>query len=169
MPALAATATSIGSAQLLAVRARVQQARQQADQAEANARSLRAQADDAERGVQRARQNVRNVEKLSAVTQSGSASPAPAQVETPQDPRSKADLYSSALASAFSIAKPVLEIDLSPPAKNLVLSSVFVATDQFLARHDTSRTAAPSPTAGNPALVRNLFGQVTGSLVDTSA
>jgi hypothetical protein len=73
------------------------------------------------------------------------------------------------LASTFSIAKTVLEIDLSPPAKNLVLSSVFVATDQFLARNDPSRAATPIPTGGNPALVRNLFGQATGSLVNTSA
>lgn len=167
MPALAAAAAT--PSQLLAIRARVQQARQQADQAEANARSLQAQADDAERGVQRARQNVRSVERLSASTAGASATPAPAQAETPDDPRSKADLYSSALASTFSLAKPLLEIDLSPPARDLVLSSVFVATDQFLARHDSRRAAAPSPTAGNPAVVRNLFGQETGSLVDTSA
>jgi len=172
MSALASTASAAAPSQMLAIRARVQQARQQADQAEANARSLRAQADDAERGVQRARQNVRHVEKLSATSGSASAPPAsaaPAQVETPVDPRSKADVYGSALASTFSIAKPVMEIDLSPPAKNLVLSSIFVATDQFLARHEASAAAPPSPASGSPAPVRNLFGQATGSLVNTSA
>ena len=76
---------------------------------------------------------------------------------------------SSSMDSTFSIAKPVLEIDLSPPAKNLVLSSIFVATDQFLARHEASAAAPPSPASGSPAPVRNLFGQATGSLVNTSA
>ena len=177
MSALAATASAAPPLQMSAIRARVQQARQQADQAEANARSLRAQADDAERGVQRARQNVSAVERLSAGSVQSSpraASPAPAPVEpidTPQDPRSSADVYTSALASTFSVAKPLLEIDLSTPAKNLVLSSVFVATDKFLARGGAAAVPTPAPRApeGATASVRNLFGQTTGTLVNTSA
>lgn len=175
MPALAASASAAPPLQLSAIRARVQQARQQADQAEANARNLRAQADDAERGVQRARQNVSAVERLSARSVQSSNRPAPAApsepIDTPQDPRSSADVYTSALASTFSVAKPLLEIDLSTPAKNVVLSSVFVATDQFLARGGSAAVSAPAPSApqGNTATVRNLFGQTTGTLVNTSA
>ncbi|MDP2371150.1 hypothetical protein [Rhodoferax sp.] len=171
MPAIAASANAAAPSQLLAIRARVQQARQQADQAEANARSLRAQADDAERGVQRARQTVRAVEKLSTVSTNTSTAPtaASAPIDTPEDPRSTANLYTSALASVFSIAKPLLEIDVSAPGKNIVLSSVFVATDQFLARSEAATAPAASRTDGNAATVRNLFGQATGGLVNTSA
>ncbi len=175
MPAIAASASAAPPLQLSAVRARVQQARQQADQAEANARSLRAQADDAERGVQRARQNVSSLERLSARSLQSSTRAAPSEplapVDTPQDPRSSADVYTSALASTFSVAKPLLEIDLSTPAKNVVLSSVFVATDQFLARGGSAAVATPAPRApeGATTTVRNLFGQTTGTLVNTSA
>jgi|CXWL01.1.fsa_nt_gi hypothetical protein len=175
MAALFASASAAASPQLSAIRARVQQARQQADQAEANARTLRAQADDAERGVQRARQNVSAVERLSgrSVQTSTRTTPStPAEpVDTPQDPRSGADLYTSALASTFSVAKPLLDIELSAPAKNLVLSSVFAATDQFLARGGSATVSAPAPSvqSGHTATVRNLFGQTTGSVVNTSA
>lgn len=177
MSALAASASTAAPSQLLAIRARVQQARQQADQAEANARSLRAQADDAERGVQRARQNVRAIEKSSIVSTGASSTPAaaPAAVETPADPRAGANVYTAALASAFSIAKPVLEIDLSVPSRNIVLSSLFVATDQFLARSEAvskptpALAPLPSTTTGSMVTVRNLFGQATGGLVNTSA
>lgn len=175
MSALAATASAAAPSQLSAIRARVQQARQQADQAEANARTLRAQADDAERGVQRARQNVSAVERLSGRSVQTSTRPTPSApselVDTPQDPRTGADVYTSALASIFSVAKPLLDIELSAPAKNIVLSSVFAATDQFLARggNATMRAPAPSAPSGNAATVRNLFGQTTGSVVNTSA
>ena len=173
MSALVASAGAAAPSQLLAVRARIQQARQQADQAEANARSLRAQADDAERGVQQARQNVRAVEKLSAVSASTSASATPTAASTPlntaEDPRSSANPYTTALASVFGVAKPLLEIDVSPPSKNIILSSVFVATDQFLAKREA--TAAPTPSRANASTttVRNLFGQATGGLLNTSA
>lgn len=171
MAPVTASTSATAPSQLMAIRARVQQARQEADQAEADARKLRAQADDAERGVQRAHQNVRSVERWSAAATGSSApaTPAPAPIDAPDDPRSKADVYTRALASTFSIARPVLEIDLSPPAKNLVLSSVFAATDQFLAKRDTAVPPAPSTPSGSQTAVRNLFGQTTGSLVNTSA
>ena len=176
MSTLAASASAAAPSQLSAIRARVQQARQQADQAEANARSLRAQADDAERGVQRARQNVSAVERLSArsvqTNSRSTVAPAPTPIDTPEDPRTNADVYTSALASTFSVAKPLLEIDLSTPAKNLVLSTVFAATDQFLARGATTTTVSGSTLTtpqSSTATVRNLFGQTTGSLVNISA
>ena len=170
MAAVAASTSAAAPSQLIAIRARVQQARQEAEQAEANARNLRTQADDAERGAQQANQNVRSVERLSATTGNrASATAAPAPIDPPDDPRSRADVYTSALASTFSIAKPLLSIDLSPPAKNLVLSSVFMATDQFLAKNDTAMAPAPNPSSGSQATVRNLFGQTTGALVNTSA
>ena len=170
MTALAAFSGAAAPAQLLASRARVQQARQQADQAEAHARDLRTQAEEAERGAQQAHQTVRSLERVTSTqSQGATATPATAAPVQPDDRRSQADVYASALATAFSMAKPALEIDLSQPGKNLVLSSVFLATDQFLARADTATTRTPSAPNARQATVLNLFGQATGGLVNTSA
>ena len=64
--AITATNSATPSVQAYVGRARLEQARRQADQAEANARDLRAQADDAE---QQAQQSQNNVRKISASIQ----------------------------------------------------------------------------------------------------
>ncbi len=61
MVAITATNSSTPSIQASTGRARLAQARREADQAEANARDLRAQADDAERQAQGSQENVRKV------------------------------------------------------------------------------------------------------------
>lgn len=66
MVAITATNSATPSIQASLGRARLAQARREADQAEANARDLRAQADDAE---QQAVQSQNNVRKISAVVQ----------------------------------------------------------------------------------------------------
>ena len=66
MVAITATNSATPSLQVTLGRARLEQARREADQAEANARDLRAQADDAEQQAQRSQDNVR---KVSARTQ----------------------------------------------------------------------------------------------------
>lgn len=169
MAAVAASTSAAAPSQLMATRARVQQARQEADQAEADARNLRAQADDAERSVQRARQHVWAVEKLSTRSANMASAAQQAPIDIAEDPRSTADTYASALASTFSIAKPLLEADVSETGKNIIRSSLFVTTDQFLAKRDSAMASTPSASSGGQATVRNLFGQTTGGLVNTSA
>ncbi|QTN28310.1 hypothetical protein HZ993_00125 [Rhodoferax sp. AJA081-3] len=61
MVAITATNSTTPSTQASLGRARLAQARREADQAEANARDLRAQADEAERQAQDSQQNVRKV------------------------------------------------------------------------------------------------------------
>lgn len=61
MVAITATNSATPSIQASLGRARLEQARREADQAEANARDLRAQADDAERQAQSSQENVRKV------------------------------------------------------------------------------------------------------------
>lgn len=61
MVAITATNSATPSTQASLGRARLAQARREADQAEANARDLRAQADEAERQAQDSQQNVRKV------------------------------------------------------------------------------------------------------------
>ena len=64
MAAITATNSATPSIQAGSGKARLAQARREADQAEANARDLRAQADDIERQVQNSRENVRKVSAL---------------------------------------------------------------------------------------------------------
>ena len=61
MAAIAATSYATPSAQAWQGRARLDQARRQADQAETNARELRSQADQAELEAQKGQENVRSV------------------------------------------------------------------------------------------------------------
>lgn len=61
MVAITATNSTTPSTQASLGRARLAQARREADQAEASARELRAQADEAERQAQDSQQNVRKV------------------------------------------------------------------------------------------------------------
>jgi len=61
MVAITATSSATPSLQVTLGGARLEQARREADQAEANARDLRAQADDAEQQAQRSQDNVRQV------------------------------------------------------------------------------------------------------------
>ena len=61
MVAITATNSATPSIQASLGRARLEQARREADQAEANARDLRAQADDAERQAESSQENVRKV------------------------------------------------------------------------------------------------------------
>ena len=59
--AITATNSATPNVQAYVGRARLEQARRQADQAEANARDLRAQADDAEQQAQQSQNNVREI------------------------------------------------------------------------------------------------------------
>lgn len=61
MVAITATNSATPSVQASVGRARLAQARREAEQAEANARDLRAQADDAERQAQSSQENVRRL------------------------------------------------------------------------------------------------------------
>lgn len=61
MVAITATNSATPSIQVSLGRARLEQARREADRAEANARDLRAQADDAERQAQGSQNNVRKL------------------------------------------------------------------------------------------------------------
>jgi uncharacterized protein YicC (UPF0701 family) len=61
MPTITATNSATPSAGVATVRAKLEQARREADQAEINARNLRAQADDAERQAQSSQENVRKI------------------------------------------------------------------------------------------------------------
>lgn len=88
MVAITATNSATPSVQASAGRARLAQARREAEQAEANARDLRAQADDAERQAQSSQENVRRLssrnrqeEVTYAQPRTGSTSEVPIKVQ----------------------------------------------------------------------------------------
>lgn len=88
MVAITATNSATPSIQASLGRARLEQARREADQAEANARNLRTQADDAERQSQDSQDNVRKVadrnqreESTYSAPRAGSTSEVPLKVQ----------------------------------------------------------------------------------------
>ena len=68
MVAITATNSATPTAQAVLVKTRLEQARREADQAEASAQSLRAQADAAEIDAQKSQENVRNLSARSRQT-----------------------------------------------------------------------------------------------------
>jgi hypothetical protein len=88
MVAITATNSATPSVQASVGRARLAQAKREAEQAEANARDLRAQADDAERQAQSSQENVRRLssrnrqeEVTYAQPRTGSTSEVPIKVQ----------------------------------------------------------------------------------------
>lgn len=75
MVAITATNSATPSVQASLGRARLEQARREADQAEANARDLRAQADEAEQQAQSSQDNVRKVAASNLRAESTYAAP----------------------------------------------------------------------------------------------
>jgi len=163
MAALAATNSATPSLQSTLLKSRVQQARREADQAEANAENLRLQAEEQDRVVQQARQRAQSFEKQAQTAPS--ATPAAATQPTTTQVQSQ-PTYENTLASVFELAKPILEIDLSNTQKNIVKSSLFT-----LAAQTWASQASPSL-----ALQKNYSQQAqttpektTGRLLNTSA
>jgi len=159
MAALAAISSATPSLQATLINSRLEQARRDADQAEAYAENLRAQADDQERVVTQARQRVNSLEDGSTAVASANAqkqgpaksSQAPAPVE--EDPT-----YTKTLAGVFQFAKPMLSMDLSTTQKNIVATSPFEATNtavsaslpnvQAVQRYDSQVADSPSKVMG---------------------
>ena len=161
MAALAATNSATPSLQSTLLKSRVQQARREADQAEANAENLRLQAEEQDRVVQQARQRAQSFEKQAQTAPS--ATPTATQQTTTQV--QSQTTYESTLAGVFNLAKPILAVDLSTTQKNVVNNSLFT-----LAAQTWASQASPSL-----ALQKNYSQQAqttpektTGRLLNTS-
>jgi hypothetical protein len=163
MAAIAATNSATPSLQSTLIRSRIEAARQQANQAEAQAQDLRAQADAQEQLVQQAHQRVQTLEQGANATASKAHPPTPEPVAaTAAHPTATTTAlknettYAGVLASVFEMAKPILQSDLMPSQKNLVTSSLLDATNaewkaqqvgaKAIANYD-NQTANPSSKA----------------------
>ncbi|NCN71416.1 MAG: hypothetical protein GW928_09360 [Rhodoferax sp.] len=164
MAALAATNSATPSLQSTLIRSRIESARHQADQAEAQAQDLRAQADAQEQQVQQARQRVQTLEQGANAAASKPAQPLSDRVTTTSTALKNEPTYAGVLASVFQLAKPILTSDLKPTQKNVVTSSLFTATN----------TAWSIPQNGSQAIARydqqtaGTFSQTVGRFIDAT-
>ncbi len=130
MVALAATNSATPSLQSPLMRGRIVAARQQAEQAEAQAQDLRAQADAQEQLVQQAHQRVRTLERgANAEGRSKATGPATAPTDQNTATIQNGTTYAGVLANVYRLAKPMLDLDLNPSQKNLVNASLFKASN----------------------------------------
>ena len=125
MVAITATNSATVSLQVTLNRMRLEQARREADQAEAYAQSLRAQADDQEGIVQKARGQAQTLQQRLNATPSSSGPVA--KVAT--TPTQSSDTYIQNLADIAQFAKPLLKSDLSAVQKNIVTGSLLEAAN----------------------------------------
>ncbi|MEN9436964.1 MAG: hypothetical protein RIR09_1619 [Pseudomonadota bacterium] len=120
MVTIAATHSATQTVQSSLGKARVEQARRDADQAEANARDLRAQADEAELQAQRSHDNFRRLS--SAAQQQEVTYKRPQRSSTPETPQKIQNLIEqmySAVSSKYSKNGNSLKaVDLSTPIVN---------------------------------------------------
>ncbi len=128
MAALAAIHNATPSLQSTLMRNRIAVARQQADQAEAQAQGLRAQADAQEQQVQQARQRVQTLERGANAVAANPSTPATGLDTTTKTTLKNETTYAGILAGVFQMAKPLLQSDLMSTQKNLVNSSLFETT-----------------------------------------
>lgn len=91
MVAISATNSTTPSLQAVLARTRLEQARREADQAEANAQNLRAQADQAERLADDKNNKVQQL--ATRDLQPDPTYPAPARVTTSEDSKNTRDIY----------------------------------------------------------------------------
>lgn len=129
MAVLAAVNSATPSLQSTLIRSRIEQARREADQAEAYAQTLRQQADQQERVVQQARGRAQTLAKSAPSSTPPSASPSEDSRASNTDalPVVAEPTYLNTLSEAFRVGKPVLALDLSTTQKNVVKSSLFEA------------------------------------------
>ena len=137
MVAIAATNSATPSLQTTLIRSRLEQARRQADQAEAYAEELRTQADEQERVVVQARQQVNTLENGSRLVTSGRQTSTnkidPVAVDKPT--------YIGELAGVFQFAKPILQQELSVTQKSIVTGSLFQAANVLTSTDPASSQA----------------------------
>jgi len=132
---IAAINNATPSLQSTLIRSRAEQARRQADQAEAYAQTLRQQADEQERVGQEARGRAQALER-NAGTQKTAAETTANATSTPTTTqvRPSEPTYLHALSGVFKAAKPILTMDLSVTQQNTIKSNLFDAASTTTGR-----------------------------------
>ena len=120
MTAIAATSSATPSTQASLGRVRLEQARREADQAEATAKNLRAQADDAERQAQGSQSNVQRLAARNRRDESTYAAPRPSQTaEVPLKVQSLIEqMYTASSEKRTESGNPLKTVANSAPVVN---------------------------------------------------
>lgn len=127
MAVIAALSSATPSLQSTLIRNRVTQARREAEQADAYAKTLRQQADEQERVGLQARARIQTLER-------GAQPERLAKASTQTQPGSVEADYPDVLSGIFKAAKPLLNMNLSATQKNIVKSSLFEAANNRTGR-----------------------------------
>lgn len=167
MARLSAVSSATPSLQAVLMRSRVEQARREADQAQAYADDLRQQLDAQEQVTQQAQGRVRNLERGVNISASPATSSEPvAQTSASQTttvPTTGEPTYLNTLAAVFKVAQPILAMDLSSQQKDVVKSGLLTATNTQWSNPTTganvSRSYAPQTGAAQPTTSGRLLNQ----------
>lgn len=167
MARLAALNSTTPSLQSALMRSRVEQARREADQAQAYADNLRQQLDTQEQVTQQAQGRVRNLEHGAVASASSAATSErvgqATASQTTTVPSTGEPTYINTLAAVFKVAQPILAMNLSSQQKDVVKSGLMTATTTRWSNPATGTTVARSyaPQTGvtQPATFGRLLNQ----------
>lgn len=143
------------------LRSQLMQARREATQAQDQAEQLRQQLDAQEQEVAQSQKQVRTLESSLSRVNPPSRTPTDVTPKTTTSPAPAEPTYVNTLQAVFRAAQPILELDVSPPQKSIIYSSLFQANEQLQSRSTTS-VAAPLSFSAVPLPPRP-------NLLDTSA
>lgn len=148
MARLAAVNSATPFLQAAWMRSRVEQARREADQAQAYAEDLRQQLDLQEQVTAQAQGRVRNLVRganVSASPSTPSEPVAPTSVsQSTTVPSTGEPTYLNTLAAVFKVAQPILAMSLSSQQKDVVKSSLVIATNARWSNQATGTSVARS-------------------------
>jgi len=161
MARLAAVSSATPSLQSVLMRSRLEQARREADQAQAYADDLRQQLDVQEQTVVQTQNRVQSLERgVKSTPKSMPAGDRPNPAPTDQTTTvasTPEPTYINTLSAAFKVAQPILTMDLSTQQKNVVKSSLFEATN----------TLTSTPTT--PSVVTRSYAPQSGAAASSSS
>jgi len=168
-----ATLSATSALQGTLLRSRVEAARREADQAEAQAQTLRAQADAQEQVVDQAHQRVSSLEKGANRVANALVVAPQVATETPSQPAADKSptlvqdslTYIKALSELFQFAKPIIATATTSSQKNRVKASLFDATQQALLTLPTGSQARQTYRQQSVTAASATTGQVLNATV----
>ncbi|MDD5028865.1 MAG: hypothetical protein PHH58_05080, partial [Rhodoferax sp.] len=168
MARLVAVSSATPSMQATLMRSRLDQARREADQAQAYADDLRQQLSAQEQVAQQAQGRVQNMQHSTRVTPrpaTTDARPDESSVsQTTTEPKIVEPTYLNTLGAVFNAAQPIFAMNLSGQQKNVVKSGLFEAANI----HWSTQGASPPVAQRYASQIVVTSPPTTGLLLDQS-
>jgi len=162
MAALAAINSATPSLQSSLIRSRLEAAKREADQAQAEVTQLSAQMDQAQSNYEKRQETVRS---LSNQASQAAASTTGSNVRQATVPQPDGSTYTEQLAAVAQFAKPLLNMDLSATQQSIVVGSLLSATNILQSSGQTNTLAVESYSSQ----ASSASTAVVGSVVNTTA